>query len=126
MGVSIRYLQVFFKSKCNKTMTKKLNLKIQNYNLISTKINRPTTLGNQLLTHCSFFVIKIKFVAFHLTLSMLQKTLNLVQKWEGYGLFYVRGFMFNDTFVKIGSNFEIKLFFYCSVAFGFQRSLADC
>jgi hypothetical protein len=27
------------------------------------------------------------------------------------GCFYVRGFMFGDTFVKIGSNFEIKLFF---------------
>jgi hypothetical protein len=44
MGVSTKYLKTFFKSKCNKTMKKELNLKIQNYNLISTKVNRPTTI----------------------------------------------------------------------------------
>jgi len=33
--------------------------------------------------------------------------------------------MFGDTFVIIDLNFEIKLFFYCLVAFGFQRSLVN-
>jgi len=33
--------------------------------------------------------------------------------------------MFGDKFVKIVSNFEIKLFYHCLVAFGFQRSLVD-
>jgi hypothetical protein len=56
---------------------------------------------------------------------MLQKTLNLVKEWGGYGLFCVRGFIFGDRFVKIVSNFEIKLFFHCLVSFGFQISLVD-
>jgi hypothetical protein len=43
---------------------------------------------------------------------MLQKTLNLVKKQRGYGLFCVKGFMFGDRFVKIILNFEIKLFFH--------------
>ncbi len=41
---------------------------------------------------------------------MLQKTLNLVKEQRGYGLFCARGFMFGDRFVKVVSNFEIKLF----------------
>jgi hypothetical protein len=57
---------------------------------------------------------------------MLQKTLNLVKKRDGYGLFNVRGFMFGDRFVKIVSNFEIKLFFHCLIAFGFQNNLVYC
>ncbi len=57
---------------------------------------------------------------------MLQKTLNLVKKQGGYGLFNVRGFMFGDRFVKIVSNFEIKLFFHCLIAFGFQNNLVYC
>ncbi len=48
---------------------------------------------------------------------MLQKTLNLVKERGGYGLLCVRGFIFGDRFVKIVSNFEIKLFFHCLVAF---------
>jgi hypothetical protein len=56
---------------------------------------------------------------------MLQKTFNLVKERGGYGLFCVRGFMFSDRFVKIGSNFEIKLICYCLIVFGFQRNLVD-
>jgi hypothetical protein len=56
---------------------------------------------------------------------MLQKTFNLVKEWGGYGLFCVRGFMFGDRFIKIVSNFEIKLFCHCLVAFTFQRNLVD-
>jgi hypothetical protein len=56
---------------------------------------------------------------------MLQKTLNLVKERRGYALFYVRGFMFGDRFVKIVSNFEIKLFYHSLVTFGFQRILVD-
>jgi uncharacterized membrane protein len=56
---------------------------------------------------------------------MLQKTLNLVKEQGGYGLFCVRGFIFGVRFVKIVSNSEIKLFFHCLVAFGFQRNLVD-
>jgi hypothetical protein len=33
--------------------------------------------------------------------------------------------MFSDRFVKIVSNFEIKLFCHCLVAFELQRSLVD-
>jgi hypothetical protein len=33
--------------------------------------------------------------------------------------------MFGDKFVKIVSNFEIKLFFHYLVAFGFQKNLVD-
>jgi len=57
---------------------------------------------------------------------MLQKTLNLVKEWGGYELFCVRGFMFGDRFVKIVSDFEIKLFCHYLVAFGFLKSLIDC
>jgi len=57
---------------------------------------------------------------------MLEKTLNLVKKRGGYGLFNVREFMFGDKFVKIVSNFEIKFFCNCLVAFGFQKNLVDC
>jgi hypothetical protein len=56
---------------------------------------------------------------------MLQKTFNLVKDQRGYGLFCVKGFMFNDKFVKIVSYFEIKLFWHSLVAFGFQISLVD-
>jgi len=56
---------------------------------------------------------------------MLQKTLNLVKERRWYGLFCVKGFMFGDRFVKIVSDFEIKLFCHCLIAFGFQRSLVD-
>jgi hypothetical protein len=56
---------------------------------------------------------------------MLQKTLNLVKERGGYALFYVRGFMFGDKFVKIVSNFEIKLFYHSLVTFGFQKILVD-
>jgi hypothetical protein len=34
--------------------------------------------------------------------------------------------MFGDKFVKIGSNFEIKFYFYCLIAFEFQKSFVDC
>jgi hypothetical protein len=102
--------KTFFKSKCNKTMTKELNFKIQNYNLISTRVNKPTTLGSQ-LTHCSFFCCWNKFCSLPFNTSNATKKFNLVKKWRGYGLFYVKGFIFNDTFVKMGSNFEVKLFF---------------
>jgi hypothetical protein len=54
---------------------------------------------------------------------MLQKSLNLIIERGGYRLFFVKGFMFGDIFVKIVSNFEIKLFCHYLVAFGFQRSL---
>jgi hypothetical protein len=57
---------------------------------------------------------------------MLQKTLNLVKERGGYGLLCVTGFMFGDRFVEIVSDFEIKLFCHCFVAFGFQGSLVDC
>jgi hypothetical protein len=33
--------------------------------------------------------------------------------------------MFGDKFVKIVSDFEIKLFFHCLVTFGFQKILVD-
>jgi hypothetical protein len=85
-------------------MTKELNIKIQNYNLISTKVNRSTSIhlnfkGSQLLTHCSLFFVKLNFVAFHVTFPMLQKTFNLVKERRGYGLFCVKGFIFRDKFV---------------------------
>jgi hypothetical protein len=57
---------------------------------------------------------------------MLRKTLNLVKEQRRYGLFFVRGFIFGDKFVKIVSNFEIKCFIHCLIAFVFQRSLVDC
>jgi hypothetical protein len=56
---------------------------------------------------------------------MLQKTFNLVKEWGGYGLFFVRELMFGDRFIKIVSNFEIKLFCHCLAAFTFQVSLVD-
>jgi hypothetical protein len=34
--------------------------------------------------------------------------------------------MFGDRFVKIVFDFEIKLFHYCLIAFGFQKILGDC
>jgi hypothetical protein len=34
--------------------------------------------------------------------------------------------MFGDRFVKIISNFEIKLFHHCLIAFGLQKNLVDC
>jgi len=116
----------FFKSKCNKTMTKELNLKIQNYNLISIKVNRPTTMHlrfqRKLTSYTLFlFSVKINFVSFLLTLPMLQKTFSLVKERGQYGLFCVRGFMFGNRFVKIFSNFEIKLFCHCLVAFGLEN-----
>jgi len=121
-----------FKSKCDKVMTKELNLKIQNYNLISIRVNRPTTIHLRFqrnLTSYTFFFsffLKINFVTFDLTLPMLQKMLNLVKERRRYGLFCVKGFMFDDIFVKIVSNFEIKLYCYCLVAFIAQRSLVNC
>ncbi len=66
-----------FKSKCNETITKELNLKVQNYNLISTKVNRPTTIHLRFQRKLKFytfffcFVVKMNFVAFCLTLPML-------------------------------------------------------
>jgi hypothetical protein len=57
--------------------------------------------------------------------NVIKKTFNLVKEQRGYGLFYVKGFMFGDRFVKIVSNFEIKLFCHYLVAFGFQRSIVD-
>jgi len=48
-----------------------------------------------------------------------------VKKQGGYGLFCARGFMFGDKFVKIVSNFEIKLFYHCLVEFGFQITLVN-
>jgi hypothetical protein len=56
---------------------------------------------------------------------MLQKTLNLVKERRKYGLFCVKGFMFGDKFVKIVLDFEIKLFCYCLITFGFQRGLVN-
>jgi hypothetical protein len=56
---------------------------------------------------------------------MQEKTLNLLKEQRRYGLFCVRGFMFGDRFVKIVSDFEIKLFCHCLVAFEFQRNLVD-
>ncbi len=64
-------------------------------------------------------------MSFHLTLALLYKTLNLVKKMKMW-VVLCRGFMFNDNFVKIVLNFEIKLFFHCLVTFGFQKSLLDC
>ncbi len=56
---------------------------------------------------------------------MLQKKLNLFKEWGRYGLFYVKGFMFGDRFVKIVSDFEINFFRPCLVAFGSERSLVN-
>ncbi len=54
---------------------------------------------------------------------MLQKILNLVKEGRGYGLFYARGFMFSDRFVKIVSNFELKVFSYIWISKESYRSL---
>jgi hypothetical protein len=56
---------------------------------------------------------------------MLQKNIQFGQIMKIYGLFWAMGFMFSDRFVKIVSNFEIKLFCHCLVTFGFQRSFVD-
>jgi hypothetical protein len=56
---------------------------------------------------------------------MLQKILNLVKERKRYGLFCVRGFMFNDRFVEIVSDFEIELFCHCLVTFGFLKNIVD-
>jgi hypothetical protein len=44
MGVSTRYLQDLFQVQMPQNNDKELNLKIQNYNLISIRVNRPTTI----------------------------------------------------------------------------------
>jgi hypothetical protein len=61
MGVLTKYLQDFFQIQMQKTITKQFNLKIQNCNLISTRVNRPTVhliFQKKLsFTHCSFFLL---------------------------------------------------------------------
>jgi hypothetical protein len=54
---------------------------------------------------------------------MLQKNFNLVKEQKVYGLFYVKGFMFGDRFIKIVSDFELNCFVNIFLHLHFKKIL---